>query len=155
MSIAIDYKRLDPITVYAVHGVSDGPGPERVAPIVNRLMPALIGALQEAGVSHSEQAVLWYPRVEGRPELEVWVSLPAGAEHRSGDGWEVVDLPAVDRAATWRYVGGMPGIGDAWVAMLDAVAAAGHEFAGPPREVYLETGEDQAWWVTELQVPIR
>lgn len=151
----IEYRRIEPLTVYAASGIAPGGGPENVSPVIGRILPPLKAALEAAGVDHREPGVFWYENVEGSDDIRVWVSWIAGDEPVEGEGWDIVELPAVERAAVATYRGDMPGIGRAWRDFMDAVLEDGAVFAGPCREVYVEADSpDQSEWVTELQQPV-
>ena len=149
---AIEYRRLEPLTVYAASGTAAGPA--NVSATVDRILPPLHDALEASGVEYREPGVFWYEPVEGTEDLRVWVSWIAGGEPVAGDGWEVVELPAVERAAVSVHHGEMSGIGSAWQQLMQDVMADGATFAGPAREVYLQAHGPQSTWITELQQPV-
>jgi len=149
---AIEYRRLEPVTVYAATGVV--PGGENVPGTIDQILPPLHDALEASGVDYREPGTFWYERVEGTDDLRVWVSWIAGDDPVHNDAWQVVELPAVERAAVSTYRGDMPGIGAAWSEFMQAVVADGATFAGPSREVYLQADGPQSTWVTELQQPV-
>ncbi len=151
----ITYTSIDPVTVYAASEIAPGSGPENVGPIVDRILPPLLAALQESGVDFREPGIFWYEPVDGTDDLRVWVSWTAGPDPVPGDAWEVVELPGIERAATYTHHGDMPGIGTAWHHLMSAAAAAGDEFMGPCREVYVYAEGPQSEWITELQQPVR
>ncbi|HEY9309181.1 MAG TPA: GyrI-like domain-containing protein [Microbacterium sp.] len=148
----LEYRRLEPLTVYAATDVA--PGGENVPAAIDRILPSLHAALDAAGVDYREPGTFWYEPIEGTEDLRVWVSWVAGDDPVPGDAWQVVDLPAVERAAVTTYRGDMSGIGAAWGAFMEAVIADGGTFAGPSREVYLQADGPQSTWVTELQQPV-
>lgn len=151
----VEYRPLEPLTVYAVTATAPGPGPEHVGPVVGPLIEELDRALTAAGRPLLAPSVFWYEsREDGR--LEVHISYPAEAPPRPGPGFAVVELPAVPLAATLRHRGDMSGIGEAWGALMERLDADGYRIAGPTREVYLEAEghEPGPDWVTELQAPV-
>ena len=148
----IEYRRLEPITVYAASGVD--PGGENPPAVIDRILPPQLDALASSGVDYREPGVFWYEPIEGTEDQRIWVSWLAGAAPVENDAWQVVELPAVERCAITVYRGEMAGIRDAWHAFMQAVAADGASFAGPCREVYLQADGPQSTWVTELQVPV-
>ena len=151
----IEYRRIEPVTVYAASGIAPGGGPDNVSPVIGRILPPLLAALEAAGIDYREPGIFWYENVEGSDDIRVWVSWIAGDDPVADEGWEIVELPAVERAAVTTYRGDMPGIGRAWHDFMDAVLADGAVFTGPCREVYLETDPlPQPEWVTELQQPV-
>ncbi|MFE4950075.1 MerR family transcriptional regulator [Leifsonia sp. NPDC056665] len=155
MTTPVEYRPLEPVTVYAVSGTAPGMGPELVGPMVGPLIGSLDQALEAAGRPLLAPSVFWY---EARDDerLEVHISYPAETPPRPGDGYEVVDLPAVPLAATLLHRGDMTGIGDSWMALMERLAADGYHVTGPTREVYLEaTGHEPGPdWLTELQAPV-
>jgi len=155
MSVPIDYRRLEPVTVYAARAVAPGMGPENISPLIPGLIDGLIGALDAAGTPFGAPSIFWYEPVDEGPQMRVAVSFPAVGDPVPGEGYEVVTLPAVERAAVLAYRGEMSGIGDAWMHLTQAVAAEGHHLAGPSREIYLESEPlPQSEWLTELVQPI-
>jgi DNA-binding transcriptional MerR regulator len=150
----IDYKRIEPVTVYAASGVAVG-GSEGVGPLVDTILWPLKEALDAAGVAYEQPSIFWYAPIEGTDDLRVSVSWIATGDAVEGEGWDVVELPAIERAASTLYRGAMPGIGQAWMDFMDTVVADGSELSGPSREVYVESDGPQETWVTELQQPVR
>lgn len=150
----ITHRRIEPVTVYAASATAPGGGPENVTPVVDVVLPALESALTAAGRELIEPGVFWYEASETSEDLTVFVSYTADAEPMPGQGYEVITLPEIEDAAVLIHRGEMSRIGDSWMALMDAVAAAGHRVVGPCREVYLEAEGPQSEWVTELQVPI-
>jgi DNA-binding transcriptional MerR regulator len=155
MSAPVEYRPLEAVTVYAVSGTAPGMGPELVGPMVGPLIGSLDQALEAAGRPILEPSVFWY---EARDDerLEVHISYPAETPPQPGDGYDVVELPAVPLAATLLHRGDMSGIGDSWMALTEQLVEDGYRIVAPTREVYLQAtghipGPD---WVTELQAPV-
>lgn len=148
----IQYRRIEPVTVYAVSGID--PGGENPPAVIDRILPPLHEALEKAGVDYREPGVFWYEPIEGTEDQRVWVSWIAGEEPVDGDAWRLVELPAVERCAVTTYHGEMTGIRSAWHRFMQAVIEDGGTFSGPCREVYLQADGPQSTWVTELQVPV-
>ena len=153
-TIEVEYRRVEPVTVYAASAVAPGMGPQNVGPVVDTLLGPLQAALEAAGVAYEEPGIFWYEPVPESEELRVNVSWVSSGTPVPGEGYEVVELPAIERAATSRYRGDMPGIGDAWMALIEAAAASGEHLLDPTREVYLESEGPQSEWLTELIIPV-
>lgn len=155
MSTPVEYRPLEAVTVYAVSGTAPGMGPELVGPMVGPLIGSLDQALEAAGRPLLEPSVFWY---EARDDerLEVHISYPAETPPQPGEGYEVVELPAVPLAATLLHHGDMSGIGDSWMALTERLVADGYRIVGPTREVYLQASGHTpgADWITELQAPV-
>ena len=72
-----------------------------------------------------------------------------------GEGYEVIELPAVELATSGVHLGVMATIDLSWQGIFAETMARGFAPAGPCREVYLrDESPDQADWVTELQLPV-
>ncbi|GEB95046.1 GyrI-like domain-containing protein [Microbacterium lacticum] len=125
-----------------------------MTPVIDRILPPLIDALKDSGVEFREPGIFWYEPVEGSDDLRVWVSWIAGDDPVEGDAWQIVTLPAVERAVSHTYHGDMAGIGLAWHEVMKTAADAGDVFTGPCREVYLYSDGPQSEWITELQQPV-
>jgi effector-binding domain-containing protein len=72
----------------------------------------------------------------------------------NGTGVEIVDLPAVDSAATIIHHGSMDDVLVTGQALARWIDANGYRSAGYLREVTLEWSPDPEGWVTELQQAI-
>ncbi|GAA1969755.1 MerR family transcriptional regulator [Microbacterium deminutum] len=155
MSISVDYRPMDAVTVYAVEGRAPGMGPENVTPVVDQILPGLIRAIEASGGALNEPGVFWYEAVPDSEELAVHVSFTADADPREADGYEVVELPPIGTAAVLTHYGDMPSIGRSWMALMEQIVADGYRISGPTREIYVEAGsEDQSTWVTDLVAPV-
>lgn len=151
----ITYTSLPAVTVYAATAVAPGMGPRFVSPVIDEILPPLLDALEKSGVEFREPGIFWYESVDGEEGMRVWVSWPVVGAPVENDAWQVVELPAVEQAATYDYRGDMPGIGQAYQEFMSGLSDAGVEFAGPGREVYLESAPlPQSQWLTQLQQPI-
>ena len=156
MSIEVTYKSVEPLTVYAVTGSAPGMGPDNIGPVIGPLIGSLDDALERNGRPINEPSTFVYSSIEDSDEVEVTISYPAEPDPVPGDGYHVVELPAIELAATTLHLGDMSGIGDSWMALTDKVVEDGFRISGPAREVYLEaTGHEPGPdWVTELVFPI-
>jgi DNA-binding transcriptional MerR regulator len=152
----VEYRSIEPTTVYAVEGRAPGMGPENVSPVIDPLLGRLIGALEAAGRPLVEPGVFWYESVPDSEELAVSVSFTADAPPQPGEGYEVVTLPAVETAAVLTHRGDMPSIGGSWMALMEQIVDDGYRIVGPTREVYVHAPVDrpQSEWVTELIAPV-
>lgn len=156
MSAPIEYRPIEAVTVYAVEGRAPGAGPENVSPVIDPLLERLTGSLRAAGRELIEPGIFWYDDIEGSEELGVHVSFTADPQPQAGEGYDVVELPAVPLAAVVTHRGDMPSIGESYDLLMNGLIDDGYRMVGPCREVYLEADDDlpQSQWVTELQVPV-
>jgi DNA-binding transcriptional MerR regulator len=153
---AVEYRSIDPVTVYAVEGRAPGMGPENVSPVIDPLLERLERALGAAGRPLHEPGVFWYEAVPDSEELSVHVSFTADPAPVQGDGYDVVELPRIPTAGVLTHRGDMPSIGRSWMTLMNQVVDDGYRIVGPTREVYLEAAPElpQSEWVTELIVPV-
>jgi effector-binding domain-containing protein len=79
----------------------------------------------------------------------------ARPERALPDGVELVDLPALDAAATLVHHGAMATIGGTYQRLAVWVEENGYRTDGTAREVYLvSVPQPQESWVTEIQMPV-
>ena len=156
MSTTVDYRPMEAVTVYAVETRAPGMGPENVSPVIDQVMPGLIGAIEASGGVPREPGVFWYESVPDSEELSVHVSFTADLEPREAPGYEVVELPAIPTAAVLTHHGDMPSIGRSWMALMEQIVADGYRIVGPTREIYVDAAsDDQSDWITDLVAPVK
>jgi DNA-binding transcriptional MerR regulator len=89
-------------------------------------------------------------------ESGIRVTAGYGYSGEEADGFEIIDLPAVQDALVGVHLGGMDRIHESWQAVHTEILARGFVPDGPCRENYIRAeSDDQADWVTELQQPVR
>ncbi|GHF23182.1 MerR family transcriptional regulator [Streptomyces morookaense] len=151
-------KRIPAVRVAELTGVAAGYAPEQIGPVVGPLFAELCRRLAEAGVNPVGPGIAYYesaPDADGGDAILVHAALPvATAVTATGDSFALVDLPAIDSAATIVHRGAMDDVMPTVQALARWIDANGHRSAGFARELYLEVPEDRARWVTELQEPI-
>ncbi|WP_300269227.1 MerR family transcriptional regulator [Microbacterium sp.] len=108
------------------------------------------------GIIGSERGALDTP-VAQYETIEDGLSIVIGYEYggEAFDGFEIVELPAVDTAVCGVHLGSMAGIADSWQAIHTEIIARGFVPSGACRELYVRAeSDDQSDWVTELQQPV-
>ncbi|MET9631088.1 MerR family transcriptional regulator [Lentzea sp. NPDC006480] len=129
-------------------------GPEDIGPVIQPLYPELMARLDRAGVPITGYGIATYSPAEGDQvlvEAGVTVSVSPSASY----DFEVVDLPALDQAATIVHRGPMDDVDATYQSVAAWIEAHGYRQNGFAREVYLNYGDgDPADWVTELQLEI-
>ena len=132
MSTAVEYRPLDAVTVYAVEGRAPGMGPENVSPVVDPLMPRLIGAIEATGGVPREPGVFWYeavPGLGGARRARLVHRRPGAARGRRATRSST--LPPIATAAVLTHHGDMPSIGRSWMALMEQIVADGYRIVGP------------------------
>lgn len=134
-------------------GVAGGFDPADIGPVIQPLYPLLCEALDRAGVTPTGPSLAWYADA---PDGGVLVSagLPVAIEPGSYDGFEVVDLPPIDRAATIVHRGVMDDVMPTIQTLAQWIEANGYRSTGYNRELYISYGDGPGPWAVELQEPV-
>jgi DNA-binding transcriptional MerR regulator len=132
-------------------------GNATLGPIFGRLFGELYGELDRVGVAPAgPQMALYEPSEDPNAPIKVMAAVPIDEGHDlTTDGIEVVDLPAIARAAVTIQRGSMANVEEGYRAMLRWAEETSEQVDGFSREVYLECGGDPETWVTELQFALR
>ncbi|MFJ5547886.1 MerR family transcriptional regulator [Streptomyces sp. NPDC093225] len=170
-------KRIPAVRVARLSAVAEGFEPEAVGPVVGPLFDELCRRLAQAGIEPTGPAVALYedhPPASGSGRAAaagpddadgpgcgavlVHAALPvpasATAAAAAAGGFEIVELPAVEAAATIVHRGSMDDVLPTAQTLAAWIDANGHRSRGYARELYLECPEDRGGWVTELQEPV-
>jgi DNA-binding transcriptional MerR regulator len=150
----VQVKRIPAVRVAELSGLAAGFEPESISPVIGPLYDELIRRLERAGVTPTGAPVAWYEDAAGGDGVVVHAGMPVDVERGGAHGLQVVDLPAIERAATILHHGSMDGVMPTVQALARWIEANDYRSAGYNRELYLECGEDRDTWVTELQEPI-
>lgn len=144
-------KRIEPVRVAEVSGVAASFEPESITPVIGPLFHELHRHLDAAGVTPVGPAIAYYEDVPNG--VLVHATMPVN-EARI-EGVEVVDLPAIERAATIVHHGDMDNVLSTVQTLATWIEENGHTSAGYNREITLKWSEDKSEWVTELQEPLK
>ncbi|MGB2700615.1 MAG: MerR family transcriptional regulator [Candidatus Phosphoribacter baldrii] len=127
-------------------------GPLEVAAVIGPMFATLAATLSSHGLPSGPPIACYAMDQSGAMELTV--AFPY--DGAPADDLEIIDLPAVPRAASVRHLGAMDSIHSTWAALMGWIEASGLRCDGPGREVYLNTepADDQTTWVTEIQQPV-
>jgi DNA-binding transcriptional MerR regulator len=150
-------KRLESLRVAFLAENAASFGDETLGPIFSRLYDHLHAALARAQLTPAGPAVALYADSgdEDAP-ITVMAALPVRAadDVAARAGVELLELPAVPRAATTIHKGPMSRVEDGYQALARWADHAGERIEGHSRELYLDCDGDSETWVTELQFPI-
>ncbi|MEN3540144.1 MerR family transcriptional regulator [Microbispora sp. ZYX-F-249] len=151
-------KRIPAVRVAELSAVARSYEPEDIGPVVGPLFDELCRRLGEAGVTAVGPGIAYYEDAPGGDGILAHAAMPVAVPVAVAPGdrhdFAVVDLPAIERAATIVHRGPMDDVLPAAQTLARWIADGGHRSAGYARELYLEAGEDPARWVTELQEPL-
>lgn len=88
--------------------------------------------------------------------LIVSAAYPVGPKVVSGEGFEVVDLPAYETSATTVHRGTAHDTRQAWSDLRKWASKKGHKSEGAFREYYVVAEPNpHEIWATELQLPLK
>ncbi|MBM9621987.1 MerR family transcriptional regulator [Streptomyces zhihengii] len=148
-------KNIPPVRVAELSGIAASYQPEHIGPVIGPLYEELYRRLSEAGIAPCGPGVAYYEDApEGGGAILVHAGCTVPRDTSAGPDFDVVDLPAVERAATIVHRGPMDDVLTTSQSLAQWIDAGGHTSAGYAREVYLECPPDTAKWVTELQEPL-
>lgn len=149
----IALKSIPAVRLAELTGTAAGFEPSAIGPVVGPLFTDLCARLDRLGVRPAGPAVAYY---EHRPDGDVTVhaALPIDKKPVADEHISLVELPAVDQAATFVHHGSMDDVMASIQSMARWMDTNGYRAIGPSREVYLVGGADTADWVTELQEPV-
>jgi DNA-binding transcriptional MerR regulator len=165
----IQVKPIAPVRVAELSAVAASLEPVSITPVIQPLYRELGRRLAEAGLRVCGPGIAWYCDDPDGDGVLVHATLPVNAEPGradgveadgteadgvKADGVEIVDLPAIDHAATMVHRGSMDNCLASYQALAQWIEAHGYRSTGYARELYLDCPEDQDKWVTELQEPI-
>ncbi|MFD0901004.1 MerR family transcriptional regulator [Actinomadura sediminis] len=127
--------------------------PAEIGPVVRPLYGELFRHLDAAGIAPAGPGVAYYEDAPDGGGVVVHAAVEVSAPLRDG-AFRILDLPALDRAATVVHRGPMDDVLPTVQALARWIDANGYRSTGHPREVNLECPEDRDDWVTELQAPV-
>ena len=146
-------KQLPAVRVAELTGTAAGFEPAAITPVIQPLYSALWQQLASAGLGTAGPALAYYEDAPSGGGVIVHAAVPVHPSD-TGTGFAIVDLPAVDSAATMIHHGSMDDVLVTGQALARWIDANGYRSAGYLREVTLEWSPDPEHWVTELQQAI-
>ncbi|MGW1840287.1 MerR family transcriptional regulator [Streptomyces sp. NPDC002067] len=148
-------KRIPPVRVAELSATADNFAPEVIGPVVGPLFDELCHRLDRAGVAPADPSIAYYEAAPGAGEaVLVHAAIPVTAAPDAPHGLTIVDLPAVENAATIVHRGSMDTVLPTAQTLARWIDANGYHSAGYARELYLSCPDDPDQWVTELQEPL-
>ncbi len=148
-------KSIPAVRVARLTATATGYGPEHIGPVLGPLYDELFRRLESAGVTPTGPGVAHYEDApEGDGAILVHAGVTVSDGPRPGLDFEIVDLPAVGRAATIVHRGPMHAVVPTAQTLARWIDEGGHRSTGYAREVTLECPADREKWVTELQEPL-
>lgn len=148
-------KSIPAVRVAELTAVAASYGPEHIGPVISPLYEELFRRVEAAGVRPTGPGIAYYEDAPGGDgAILVHAGVTVAVSPQPGFDFEIVDLPAVGRAATIVHRGPMDAVMPTAQNLARWIDAGGHRSAGYAREVSLECPADREKWVTELQEPL-
>ncbi|MEW9527183.1 MerR family transcriptional regulator [Microbispora sp. NPDC049125] len=143
-------KSVPAIRLAELSGMVEGYESDKISPVIQPLYKELMKRLHEAGVQITGPAVAYYEQTD--EGVLVHAGAPVNVEQGKTYDFEVVDLPAVEQAATVIHHGPMDHVDVSFQRLAKWIEDNGYRSTGSSREVYLNCADGEpATWVTELQ----
>lgn len=149
----VQVKCIPAVRVAELTGTAASFEPASIGPVIGPLYQQLCRLLERADVTSTGPGIAYYEEAPDGGVL-VHASLPVHADPLDEYEFAVVDLPAIERAATNVHPGAMDDVMGSIQTLARWMADNGYRSAGYNRELYIATGEDPSTWVTELQEPV-
>jgi DNA-binding transcriptional MerR regulator len=152
----VQIKRIPAVRVAQLTAIADSFEPESIGPVLGPLYLRLLCQLETAGLTPAGPHLAYYRGAGAGDAVIVHACVPVDAWPSPDHPFAIVDLPAIERAATIIHRGPMDGV----VATIQTLAwwieRNGYRSTGYNRELYLHYGygDDPTAWTTELQEPI-
>ncbi|WTW98643.1 MerR family transcriptional regulator [Streptomycetaceae bacterium NBC_01309] len=147
-------KPLPATRVAELSAVAEGYEPEHVGPVIQPLYAELCRRLEAAGVGFGPGLAYYEAAPDGGEAVVVHAGMVVGHEVAATAEFAVVDLPAVEDAATIVHHGSMDAVTSTGQVLAHWLDANNRRAVGYTRELYLECPDDLDKWVTELQQPL-
>ncbi|MBG7697152.1 MerR family transcriptional regulator [Streptomyces sp. MC1] len=148
-------KKVPGVRVAELTATAAGFGPQDIGPVIGPLYEELFRRLDAAGITPTGPGIAYYEDApEGGGRITVHAAIQVSAPLQDGGAFRVLDLPALEQAATIVHRGSMDTVLPTAQTLARWIDAGGYRSAGYPREVNLECPENRDDWVTELQAPV-
>lgn len=126
---------------------------KELAPIIEHGLDELYTTLNSQGVTVGAIGMAIYER-KGN-EVSVITAYPVCPEVTAGDGYDVMEIPKISKAAVTVHRGSLETCGRTWDALGKWLKYQGIKATGQYREVYILGGHNpKPLWITELQQPV-
>lgn len=153
-SVDVATKRLPTLHLAVLSGVSPTFDSADIGPVIQPLYKRLLDMLVAAGIDIVDSPTAFYDDAADGG-IGVHAGFPIDAAVTVLPGAEIMDLPAMELAATAVHLGDMATVDvDTVAPILAWIEANGFRTTGYSREVYLHCPDDLSQWRTEMQFPI-
>ena len=96
-------------------------------------------------------AIAYYENSSDGDRVVIHAAFPVDTDPAEEHDFAIVDLPAIEQAATIVHRGSMDNVMSSIQTLAGWIDAHGYRSAGYNRELYIEIGDNVDDWVTELR----
>jgi len=152
-------KNIPPLRVAELSApASSYDGPD-ITTSLTPLYPQLMERLESQGVKVSGPPMAYYlpdPSGDSDEAITVHAAFPISGDVPADPGFDVVELPPVEHAATLVHHGPMSEAFRTGQLLANWIEDSGYRTVGPgyAREIYLDCPPDHSKWITEMQVAV-
>jgi DNA-binding transcriptional MerR regulator len=146
-------KRVAPLRVAQLKARAASYEGENIGPVIKPLFQEICSRTAAAGVPITGPGLACYVEEEDGSVM-VHACLPVAVPPRGSYDFEVLDLPAIETAATIIHEGPMEEVGPTFQVLAHWIEENGFRSHGLAREISLHCPDDVAEWVTELQMEV-
>lgn len=146
-------KRVDPLRVAQLSARAASYEGEDIGPVIKPLFDEICCRTATVGVSIVGPGLAYYVEEEDGSVM-VHACLPVAVPPSDSYDFEVLDLPAIEAAATIIHEGPMEEVGPTFQALAHWIEEHGFRSLGLAREISLHCPDNVDEWVTELQIEV-
>ena len=148
-------KRIPAVRVAELTGRAASYEPQDIGPVIGPLFAELCPRLERAGIAPAGPGIAYYEDApDGDGGIVVHAAMPVAQQPAADHDLRLVDLPAIESAATVVHRGSMDEVLATTQTLARWIDANGYRSTGYARELNLECEGDPSTWVTELQEPV-
>lgn len=149
----ITTKTVPAMTTLGLREVAASATQEDIGPVITAMYPKIMACFKQTGAHPVGPSVAYYTPAPDVSDDALWVHATFPASAPAVPGLQTVEIPAAE-VASLIHQGAMTGIDAAYQNLQRWVRENGLTATGSAREVYLEMSQDQADWITEVQLDI-
>lgn len=154
-TIEVEIKSEPARLVAQLSAIAESWAPEHIGPTIQPLYPELMARMERAGVAIAGPSTAWYADTDdGQIQVNATLTIAARPDGDTESlGFEVVELPAMEKVASTIHTGTMDDCDTTYEALIGWVEANGHRAVGYSREIDIECEPDKPW-IVELQLQL-
>jgi DNA-binding transcriptional MerR regulator len=148
-------RQLPAVRLAELSGTAESFSPDDTGPLISRLFDQLRQRLDSAGITPAGPRTVYFETPgDGEYGIVLHAGFPVSAGVGESQDFQVVSLPAVERAATIVHRGMTRDPLSTSQLLVRWVDAHGYRFDGHAREVTLDSPGSPDEWMAELQAPV-